>query len=92
MDERRNVLKVASFEEREWIDPWRDRRPMTDDEVLVTAYDWYKNHLITTTAWYRTTAPDLDSWNVILPRYGWSIPNVLYWMPMPEPYNPAEEE
>lgn len=30
------MAKVASFETREWIDPWRDRRPMTNDTVLVT--------------------------------------------------------
>lgn len=32
-------MKVASFEQREWIDPWRDRRPMTDDLVLAVCID-----------------------------------------------------
>lgn len=29
-------MKIASFEQREWIDPETDRRPMTEDWVLVT--------------------------------------------------------
>lgn len=91
MDERRNVLKVASFEEREWIDPWRDRRPMTDDEVLVTAYDAFLNKLVVT---YGVYGNGINGRGNILciPSYGWNIPNVLAWMPKPEPYNPAEEE
>lgn len=82
MDERRNVLKVASFEEREWIDAWRDRRPMTDDEVLVTYWNAYGGALRVRTGNYRENG----QYN------GWGFPFVLAWMPKPEPYNPAEEE
>lgn len=42
-------MKTASFEKREWIDPWRDRYPMTDDMVLVTFC--YDGKLRVDTAW-----------------------------------------
>lgn len=86
-------MKIANFEKAEWIDAWRDRVPMTEDEVLVTfqakpmrrrGFDdddvIVKNFITVTQAFYDTEEGH------------WSINNVLAWMPLPEPYNPVEEE
>lgn len=81
-------MNIASFDEREWIDPWRDRVPMTDEPVLVTVwasgsfFDGYKakGRLALMTSFYDHEVR------------GWGIANVLAWMPFPEPYNPVEEE
>lgn len=72
-------MKVASFEEKgEWIDARNDRRPMTDDWVLVTQ-DMEHAGRVVTDACYR-------------PKTGWNTKSpVLAWMPMPEPYSPTEE-
>lgn len=66
-------MNVASFEIREWINPWTDRRPMTDDWVLVTANE-RGNRYVTLgkfdgTWWYF----DEDT-------------EVLAWQPLPEVY------
>ena len=81
-------MNIARFEVREWIDPWRDRTPMTDDIVLVTV--WAQGNILTgykaegrlavMTSFYEPEAK------------AWGIANVLAWMPFPEPYNPVEEE
>lgn len=72
-------MMVASFSTKEWIDPWRDRRPMTDDAVLVTTY-WHGvwSHGV---AYYDLEGED---W------YG-VCGTILAWMPLPEVYNPVEE-
>ena len=71
-------MNIARFEVREWIDPWRDRRPMTDDRVLVQY--WKFGTWFIRVSNYR---PEVDDWEV---------DNVIAWMPLPEPYNPVEEE
>lgn len=75
-------MNIARFEVREWIDPWRDRRPMTSDEVLVTV--WSKGEYVVKTAWYYN-----DEWTIL--SFG-RFDTALAWMPLPEPYNPVEEE
>ena len=65
---------VASFEEREWIDPWNDRRPMTDDWVLVTAND--RDHRFVTLG-----RCEDDEW-----YYFDEDTEVLAWMPLPDVY------
>lgn len=83
-------MKIASYDKREWIDPWRDRTPMTEDIVLVTVWAQgnaligykAKGRLVVMTSFYE---PEAKSWG---------IANVLAWMPFPEAYDPvaAEEE
>lgn len=74
-------MKPASFEKREWIDPWRDRYPMTDDMVLVTYF--YDGKMMVDTARYRNTGIEAE---------GWCCPGtVLAWMPLPEAYDPVAE-
>ena len=77
-------MKTASFEQREWIDPWRDRRPMTEDHVLGTAetkdgrkvmFGWCERH------------KDMDVWHTSIEGR-----KILAWCPLPDPYNPVEEE
>lgn len=66
-------MKPASFNKVEWIDPWNDRRPMTDDWVLVTVF--YDGHKFVEENRYD-------------PEYGWFVDDdvtVLGWMPLPEP-------
>lgn len=72
-------MKVASFEEKGvWIDPLRDRRPMTEDWVLVTVDVGHSGRVVID-ACYR-------------PKTGWNTNStVLAWQPMPEPFNPVEE-
>lgn len=81
------MAKVASFETREWIDPWRDRRPMTEDAVLATYF--YNGKGYVDTAFYSKGGGGTT--NAFIPE-GWSSPGiVLAWMPLPDPYNPVEE-
>ena len=86
-------MKVASFEKREWIDPWRDRRPMTEDPVLVSIVENGKIEV----AVGRYNAKPIDRGTHIV-DIGWFVDGfhlrefVLAWMPLPEPYNPVEEE
>ena len=81
--EGEDEMKYASFEEREWIDPWNDRRPMTDEWVLVTIFSNGLGKYVTMGKYEED--------------YGWFIDNddsLLGWMPMPEPmggYMPLEE-
>lgn len=79
-------MNIARFEVREWIDPWRDRRPMTDDVVLVTL--WRRERIYVEQAWYGENFLEITGgkdWNCV-------EGTVLAWMPLPEPYNPVEEE
>lgn len=67
--------RIASFEKLEWINPWEDRRPMTDDWVLVTVND--EGHKYVTMSKYEG-------------KYGWLIDDemeLIAWMPLPEPAN-----
>lgn len=68
---------AASFENREWIDPWNDRRPMTDDWVIMTVND--KGNRYVTIGRFNT---DYLAWE-------WFDEDieVLAWMPLPDPYN-----
>lgn len=68
-------MTIASFDKVEWIDPWKDRRPMTDDWVLVTLND--EGHKYVTMSRYEG-------------KYGWFIDDeieLIAWMPMPDPAN-----
>lgn len=67
-------MRIASFEEREWIDPKTDRRPMTDDWVLLTLKSG--GGLIVSIGKY---LPDLKEW------YGEDEEDVVAWMPLPDP-------
>ena len=79
-------MNIARFEVREWIDPWRDRRPMTEDRVLVALGDAEDFIGIA-----RYVADPIDEgWYIEM--YGHNTVNILAWMPLPEPYNPVEEE
>ena len=65
-------MRIASFEVREWINPWEDRRPMTDDWVLVTVND--EGHKYVTMSKYEG-------------KYGWLVDDdteVIAWMPLPD--------
>ena len=85
-------MKPASFEKREWIDPWRDRRPMTKDPVLVSIVENGKIKV----AVGRYNAEPLDCGTYMV-DIGWFVDGfhlqefVLAWMPLPDPYNPVEE-
>ena len=82
-------MKPASFEERVWIDPWRDRYPMTDDEVLVTYF--FDGKLMVDTAHYRK-GKDLSDITALWEPEGWCCPGtVLAWQPLPEAYDPVAE-
>ena len=66
-------MNIASFEERGiWIDPWKDRSPMTDDWVLVSLND--HGHKYVTISRY----DKLDGWFVD------DEIEVVAWMPLPE--------
>ena len=76
-------MKPASFDTAEWIDAWRDRRPMTDDNVLVT--DFYNGKMRIDTAYYN----EGDGGCGCLVE-GWRCAGeVLAWMPLPEAYDPV---
>lgn len=84
-------MKVASFDKVEWIDPWIDRYPMTDDTVLVTYF--YDGKLRVDTARYRK---GIDLYGIIsfsgIATEGWCCPGtVLAWQPLPEAYDPVAE-
>lgn len=67
------MLRIASFETREWTDPYKDRRPMTDDWCLITVND--EGHKYVTMSKYEE-------------KYGWFVDpdlEVIAWMPLPEP-------
>ena len=67
-------MRIASFEEREWIDPKTDRRPMTDDWVLVTIEEDGRIQRYVTENVYT--------------EGGWMIDDdmdVIAWMPLPDP-------
>lgn len=75
-------MRTASFEQREWIDPWRDRRPMTDDMVLVTY--WFGGKMFVDTSRYTKGHSNLiERWTV--------CGTVLAWQPLPEAYDPVAE-
>lgn len=83
-------MRIASFEIREWIDPWRDRRPMTDDLVLVTY--WFNGKRYVGTASYTKGSKDQTLGSLFEPE-GWNCcGTVLAWQPLPDTYNPVEEE
>ena len=63
--------RIASFEEREWINPHNDRRPMTDDWVLVTVND--RGHRYVSMSKY-----DEDGWFIDEDE------EIAAWMPLPE--------
>lgn len=73
-------MKPASFDVAEWIDAWRDRRPMTDDAVLVTAWNPREERLMVSTARYYCEE-EYKTWNDY---------SVVAWMPLPEAYDPVE--
>lgn len=77
-------MKVASFEEREWIDPWRDRRPMTTDPVLVTAET--KDGRKVMFGWCERKK-DMDIWHTSIEGR-----KVLAWQPIPECYKGDEND
>jgi hypothetical protein len=68
-------MKPASFDTAEWIDAWRDRRPMTDDAVLVSGWDG-DEHVVGMSCYAN------GYWATGL--------TVLAWMPLPEAYDPVE--
>lgn len=68
-------MKPASFDTAEWVDAWRDRRPMTDDLVLVSGWDGEIHRV--GISWYNS-----GEWETAL--------IVLAWMPLPEVYDPVE--
>lgn len=70
-------MKVASFDNAEWIDAWRDRRPMTDDPVLVSGWDG-ERHTV------RMSCYNNGEWETSL--------TVLAWMPRPEAYDPVKAD
>lgn len=84
-------MKPASFEKREWIDPWRDRYPMTDDMVIVTYF--YDGKLRVDTARYRKAGETpFGIVGVGIATEGWCCDGtVLAWMPLPEAYDPVAE-
>lgn len=66
-------MKIASFEKREWIDPKTDRRPMTEDWVLITVVEFTKpetriGRYMSYGEWYWEDSED-----------------VIAWMPLPDP-------
>ena len=82
-------MKPASFEKREWIDPWRDRYPMTDDMVLVTSF--YGGKLRVDTARY-CRVNEMPYGITEIEGEGWCcLGTVLAWMPLPEVYDPVAE-
>ena len=64
--------RIASFEEREWINPHNDRRPMVDGWYLVTIVDRYHK--------YVSLAKYDDGWMFVD-----EDEEVTAWMPLPEP-------
>ena len=78
---------MASFDKAEWIDAWRDRRPMTEDAVLVTLWRGGKTYV--DVAWYR----EEHHYDTTTFEEGWvALGTVLAWKPLEEPYDPTAEE
>lgn len=78
---RSGKMEIASFERREWIDPWNDRRPMTEDWVLVTIEEDGCRY-VTEDCFANGWLADGDA-------------AVIAWMPLPEPmggYQPLNAE
>lgn len=86
-------MKTASFDNREWIDPWRDRRPMTTDPVLVSIVENGEN--VVAIGVYNAEVVDHGTFTIDI---GWRVDGfhmhevVLAWKPLEEPFNPAEED
>ena len=68
-------MRIASFEEKEWIDAQTDRVPMTHDEVLVSLKMKSGRREIQKGNW---------TWS------GLGIGEIEAWQPLPEPYGGAE--
>lgn len=73
-------MKIARYDEPGvWINPWNDRRPMTDDWVLVTIIDG--------TGKYVSIARFADEWEYIDEDQ-----EIAAWMPLPEPADVCDLE
>lgn len=84
-DEQGNMLKELNEEQRKhrWI-PVEERLPEKDDFVLVTVSGTY-NHLTFSDALQLASYTEDDGW--FIESYPeWDDPNVIAWMPLPEPY------
>lgn len=66
-------MKIASFEKREWINPKTDRRPMTEDWVLITVM--VGNRPETSIGKFMS----YGEW------CGEDSEDVIAWMPLPDP-------
>lgn len=79
------MLKELNEEQRKhrWI-PVEERLPEKDDFVLVTVSGTY-NHLTFSDALQLASYTEDDGW--FIESYPeWDDPNVIAWMPLPEPY------
>lgn len=84
-DEQGNMLKELNEEQckHRWI-PVEERLPEKDDFVLVTVSGTY-NHLTFSDALQLASYTEDDGW--FIESYPeWDDPNVIAWMPLPEPY------
>ena len=84
-DEQGNMLKELNEEQRKhrWI-PVEERLPEKDDFLLVTVSGTY-NHLTFSDALQLASYTEDDGW--FIESYPeWDDPNVIAWMPLPEPY------
>lgn len=78
-------LKAGTIlkEQHRWI-PVKERLPEKDDFVLVTVSGTY-NHLTFSDALQLASYTEDDGW--FIESYPeWDDPNVIAWMPLPEPY------
>ena len=74
-------------EQHRWI-PVEERLPEKDDFVLVTVSGIY-NHLTFSDALRLASYTEDDGW--LIESYPeWDDPNVIAWMPLPEPYSPKK--
>lgn len=71
-------MKIASFEKREWINPKTDRRPMTEDWVLISVM--VGNRPETSIGKFMP----YGEW------YGEDREDVIAWMPLPDPAEVTE--
>ena len=75
-------------EQHRWI-PVEERLPEKDDFVLVTVSGIY-NHLTFSDALQLASYTEDDGW--FIESYPeWDDPNVIAWMPLPEPYQGEKE-